>query len=54
MEQVRALTPEMAAFLQDITRIPTVNPPGEHYADFAEVCEHSYQNCGYRVERMVA
>lgn len=46
--------PEMTAFLQEITRIPTVNPPGECYADFAEVCGRYLRNAGYRVERIEA
>jgi succinyl-diaminopimelate desuccinylase len=54
VEQVRTLMPEMAGFLQQITRIPTVNPPGECYADFAEVCERYYRNAGYDVQRIVA
>jgi succinyl-diaminopimelate desuccinylase len=44
----------MAEFLQVITRIPTVNPPGECYADFAEVCARRYEKLGYRVERIAA
>ncbi len=54
LQQVSEITPEMVAFLQEITRIPTVNPPGECYADFAEVCQRAYENAGYRVERIVA
>ena len=46
--------PEMAGFLQEITRIPTVNPPGDCYADFAEVCGRYYKNAGYDVQRIVA
>src|SRR5438477_9439399 len=54
LRQVSAIMPEMIAFLQAITRVPTINPPGECYADFAEVCESYYQKLGYRVERIVA
>src|SRR5260370_14909029 len=52
--QVTALMPEMAAFLQEITRIPTVNPPGECYADFVEVCGRYYRKAGYQVQEIVA
>lgn len=54
LRQMTSLASEMAAFLQEITRIPTVNPPGECYADFAEVCGRYYQKAGYHVERIVA
>jgi succinyl-diaminopimelate desuccinylase len=54
LQQVTALATEMAGFLQAITRVPTVNPPGECYADFAEVCAPYYEKLGYRVERIVA
>lgn len=54
VQQVSELAGEMTAFLQEITRIPTVNPPGECYADFAEVCGRQYEKLGYRVDRIVA
>jgi succinyl-diaminopimelate desuccinylase len=54
LQQVSALTAEMAEFLQKITRVPTINPPGECYADFAEVCAPYYEKLDYRVERIVA
>lgn len=54
LRQCEALAPEMAEFLQVITRIPTINPPGEHYAEFAEVCGRQYEAFGYRVERITA
>lgn len=54
LRQCDAVAPEMASFLQTITRIPTVNPPGECYADFADVCGREYAMLGYRVERIVA
>src|SRR6266478_1496958 len=54
VRQVSDLTGEMTEFLQAITRVPTVNPPGECYADFAEVCSKQYEKLGYGVERVVA
>jgi succinyl-diaminopimelate desuccinylase len=54
LQQASSLAPEMAEFLQAITRIPTVNPPGECYADFAAVCAPYYEKLGYCVERIVA
>ena len=54
LQQVTDIVPEMTAFLQEITRIPTVNPPGECYADFAEVCAGYYRKAGYQVETLAA
>jgi succinyl-diaminopimelate desuccinylase len=54
LQQVTAIAPEMAAFLQEITRIPTINPPGEYYADFAELCARHYEQAGYHVQRIAA
>jgi succinyl-diaminopimelate desuccinylase len=41
--------PEMTEFLQQMIRIPTVNPPGECYADFAAVLAARYRSLGYDV-----
>lgn len=54
LQRVSDLAPEMAAFLQEITRVPTVNPPGECYAAFAEICGCRYAKLGYRVQQIVA
>src|SRR5579862_8675605 len=54
LHEVDRIAPEMAAFLQEITRIPTINPPGECYADFAEICGCYYRKFGYQVETIVA
>jgi succinyl-diaminopimelate desuccinylase len=54
LREVDRIAPEMAAFLQEITRIPTINPPGECYADFAEICGCCYRKLGYQVEQIVA
>lgn len=54
LRECEAILPEMADFLQVITRIPTVNPPGEYYADYAEVCSRVYERLGYRVEKIAA
>lgn len=54
LRRVTEIMPEMVEFLQAITRLPTINPPGECYADFAETCGRQYKELGYRVERIVA
>ncbi len=54
LKRVAEMVPEMAAFLQEMIRIPTVNPPGENYADFAEAVGEQYKRLGYKVERVPA
>ena len=54
LDEVSRIVPEMTSFLQEITRIPTVNPPGECYADFADVCARQYEKLGYTVKRIAA
>ncbi|MDB5075774.1 MAG: ArgE/DapE family deacylase, partial [Chloroflexi bacterium] len=53
-ERVRAaladLDAEMIAFLQDLVRIPTENPPGRAYAECAELLGHRLRELGYEVE----
>lgn len=53
LRQCASVADETAEFLQVITRIPTINPPGECYADFADVCGRRYEQLGYRAERIV-
>ncbi|HEV2250736.1 MAG TPA: acetylornithine deacetylase/succinyl-diaminopimelate desuccinylase family protein [Candidatus Limnocylindria bacterium] len=47
---VDALRPECEAFLQQLVRIPTVNPPGEHYADCARLVGDRLAALGYAVQ----
>lgn len=52
--EVDRLAPEMVAFLQHLTRIPTVNPPGDLYAPCAEFIGQQLKAFGYDVEQIVA
>jgi len=47
---VDALADEAVAFTQDLIRIPTVNPPGEHYADCARFIGDTLAGFGHDVE----
>jgi succinyl-diaminopimelate desuccinylase len=40
---------EMVAFVQELTAIPTINPPGENYADCAELIGARLREFGYEV-----
>jgi succinyl-diaminopimelate desuccinylase len=47
---VDALRDECAAFLQQLVRIPTVNPPGERYEDCARLIGDRLTALGYAVQ----
>jgi len=50
LREVDALVDEMVAFTSDLIRIPTVNPPGEFYADGARLLGERLARCGFAVE----
>jgi succinyl-diaminopimelate desuccinylase len=52
--QVDAAIEEIVAFTQDLVRIPTVNPPGEHYEGCARFLGDDWSRRGYDVEYIVA
>lgn len=54
LNQVDALTDEMTAFLQALVRIPTINPPGENYADCAQLIGQQLKAFGYEVQYVTA
>ncbi len=54
LTEVAATVPEMVEFLREMIRIPTVNPPGEYYADFAEMIATRYRKLGYDVQTVAA
>jgi succinyl-diaminopimelate desuccinylase len=51
---VDAATDEIVAFTQDLVRIPTVNPPGDHYESCAAFLGDDLSRRGYDVEYIVA
>ena len=52
--EVDAATDEIVAFTQDLVRIPTVNPPGDHYESCAAFLGDDWSRRGYDVEYIVA
>jgi succinyl-diaminopimelate desuccinylase len=54
LEQVDKLGDEMVAFTRALVRIPTVNPPGERYAECAERIAGRLREFGYAVEVLEA
>jgi succinyl-diaminopimelate desuccinylase len=54
LERVEGLADEMVAFTQALVRIPTVNPPGERYAECAELIASRLTEFGYAVETIPA
>ncbi|HLG15755.1 MAG TPA: acetylornithine deacetylase/succinyl-diaminopimelate desuccinylase family protein [Blastocatellia bacterium] len=52
--EVDRLADEMVAFVQSIVRIPSVNPPGEHYAECADAIGGLMQQFGYEVRFVTA
>ncbi|HUP23684.1 MAG TPA: succinyl-diaminopimelate desuccinylase, partial [Thermoanaerobaculia bacterium] len=51
VERCRGEIVELAA---ELVRIPTVNPPGEHYRDAAELLGGHLDRLGYEVEYVLA
>jgi succinyl-diaminopimelate desuccinylase len=44
---------EMATLLADLVAVPTENPPGKHYGEFAELFESRAEKFGLPMERLV-
>lgn len=54
LARVSSVVDEAVALVQDLVRIPTVNPPGEGYAAFADRIDEAYRGFGYETTRIVA
>jgi succinyl-diaminopimelate desuccinylase len=54
LHQVERLADEMVAFTQALVRIPTVNPPGDCYAECADLIATRLSDLGYAVETFAA
>jgi succinyl-diaminopimelate desuccinylase len=50
LQAVEAVAEEAVAFTSDLIRIPTVNPPGEHYDACAHLIGTTLDRCGFGVE----
>jgi len=51
---VEAISDEMISWLQDLVRIPTVNPPGENYIVGAEFIGNKLRQFGYNIHYIAA
>ena len=54
LAEVEAARDEIVEFTADLIRIPTVNPPGEHYRDCAELIGRRLGGAGMAVEYVAA
>lgn len=54
VSRVDELAEEMVEFLRQLVRIPTVNPPGENYADCANLIGAKLKEFGYETEFVTA
>jgi succinyl-diaminopimelate desuccinylase len=54
LDAVDAAAPEIVAFTCDLIRIPTVNPPGESYADCARAIGDKLEECLFEVDYVAA
>ena len=54
LAEVEAARDEIVEFTADLIRIPTVNPPGEHYRDCAELIGRRLGGAGMAVEYFAA
>lgn len=54
VDRIDELADEMVQFLKQIVRIPTTNPPGENYADCAQVIGGKLAEFGYDVNYVEA
>lgn len=54
LDAVDALADEMVAFCQDLVRIPTVNPPGDRYAECSALIAQKLRAFGYEVQEIAA
>ena len=54
LEAVDAAAPEIVGFTSELIRVPTVNPPGEHYADCARIIGERLEASGFEVDVFAA
>jgi succinyl-diaminopimelate desuccinylase len=54
LDEVDRAADEIVAFTADLIRIPTVNPPGEHYEDCARFIGATLDRLGFEVEYFAA
>ena len=54
LDAVDTAAPEIVGFTSELIRVPTVNPPGEHYADCAQLIARRLEAGGFDVDCLAA
>ena len=54
LAQIEAAAGEIVEFTRDLIRIPTINPPGDGYADCARLIGSRLRECGFDVDLIEA
>jgi len=54
VKRLEELADEMVEFLRQLVRVPTINPPGENYADCANLIGAKLKEFGYETEFVTA
>ena len=54
VRQVEQDAEELLAFASELIKIPTVNPPGEHYRECAELVAQRLEQAGFEAQLLVA
>ena len=54
LEAVDKAAPEIVAFTTELIRVPTVNPPGDHYPECARLIGEQLENFGFEVDYLPA
>jgi succinyl-diaminopimelate desuccinylase len=54
LRQVDRLSSQLVELTRALVRVPTVNPPGDSYAVFADLIGSELRNLGYRLEQLPA
>ncbi len=53
-EEVSARREELVSLLQEMIRIPTLNPPGLHYREFCDLVADRLESQGFRIQQVRA
>ena len=54
LEAVDEAAPEIVAFTSQLIRAPTVNPPGDHYTECAQIIGEKLEACAFDVDYLPA
>jgi succinyl-diaminopimelate desuccinylase len=54
LDAVDEAAPEIVTFTTELIRVPTVNPPGDHYPECAQLIGRKLEDCGFDVDYLPA